>query len=113
MEKKLYKAYQDARKRGLRLGRRWLKLTAKKLMLADHPGEAFRASTGWARNFVNRHGLSYRKKSNKKELSAKEREPRMQRWHARLQRMLKSVPEDAPAGTVLTDKGGRWEWHQR
>jgi hypothetical protein len=79
MEKELMKLVVAAREKGLRVGRMFLKIKAMDLMSTMHHGKPFAASYGWSANFCKRQGLSYRKKTNKKELSTEERLVRIKR----------------------------------
>ncbi|KAK3283148.1 hypothetical protein CYMTET_9143 [Cymbomonas tetramitiformis] len=93
VETQLFRDFQACRKKGLRIGRRWLRTKARVIAKKLYPGRYFRASEGWCTNWLRRNNLSYRKKTNKKTKSTEERLPKIiKRWHARL-RLRLQTPE--------------------
>ncbi|KAK3254849.1 hypothetical protein CYMTET_35951 [Cymbomonas tetramitiformis] len=84
VETQLFRDFQACRKKGLRIGRRWLRTKARIIAKKLYPGRYFRASEGWCTNWLRRNNLSYRKKTNKKTKSTEERLPKIKRWQARL-----------------------------
>ena len=83
--------FRSMRSRGLRVSPRMARALMIKYIKEhydDSARETFKASSRWLAAFSFRCGLSYRRKSNKKPISAAERVPKLQRWHARLRRRL-------------------------
>ncbi|KAK3257003.1 hypothetical protein CYMTET_33893 [Cymbomonas tetramitiformis] len=91
IEDRLLKDFHAARKKGLRIGRRWLKTKARIIAKKVYPGRYFRAASSWCTNWLRRNSLSCRKKTNKKSKSTEERLPKIRRWHARLRRRLQCL----------------------
>lgn len=54
----------------------------------------FRATKSWLQRFAARHRIRFKKRSNKKSVSVKEKEPRLQSWHANLRRRVKRHRDD-------------------
>eukprot|EP00854_Cymbomonas_tetramitiformis_P014391 gene14391-17019_t len=94
LERALFLEFQKARKRGLRIGRKWLACKARALGMKLLPNRYFRASDGWLHNFLRRQKLSYRKKTNKKSRNTEERLPAIKRRHSRLRRRLQEITAD-------------------
>ncbi|KAK3264889.1 hypothetical protein CYMTET_26397 [Cymbomonas tetramitiformis] len=90
VETQLFRDFQACRKKGLRIGRRWLRTKARVIAKKLYPGRYFRASEGWCTNWLRRNSLSYRKTTNKKTKSTEERLPKIKRWHARLRLRLQT-----------------------
>ena len=59
----------------------------------------FKASKRWLRSFAKRWGVSLRRKSKKKPVSAEERLPKLRRWHAIPEKSTEAVVAAAEAST--------------
>ncbi len=81
--------------------------------LKKPPGwEQFKASDRWRDGFYTRHGISIRKTTNKKQKSAKERQPKCWSYHNFLVniRIEESFSEDVwNMDEVPIEFGGLWD----
>ncbi|KAJ1449422.1 hypothetical protein M885DRAFT_572764 [Pelagophyceae sp. CCMP2097] len=91
-EESTFKLFMKRRAAGLRIGPRILMIMMRR-DVADHydkeAASTFKAFKGWLRCFAMRWNISLRKKSNKKNVSAVERLPKVKRWLARFRRRLR------------------------
>jgi hypothetical protein len=93
--------FDKARKEGKRVGfnimRTWmLRLVAE--LYADQPllRNGFKGSHSWFQGLVSRQGLTFRRATNKKQLSVEERLPKVQRWHNRWRYYISRGPQVDP-----------------
>lgn len=121
MEAELIANIRELRKRGRKIGRRYVATKAKQIfgqMNPDAAPDAFKASPTWRHRFLRRHNLVRRKRSNKKQLSLAELLPVVQEWHGQLAAMV-SAPAPAPAldavnpAPALDGKWGRFPPERR
>lgn len=121
MEAELIANIRELRKRGRKIGRRYVTTKAKHIFWRLNPHaapDAFKASPTWRHRFLKRHDLARRKRSNKKQLPLAELLPLLQEWHGQLAAMI-SAPAPAPAldeaapAPALDEKWGRFEPERR
>ena len=87
-EQHLFKQIQQRRSKGIRVSTAWVRGVMLKTVREQDPKSTFRASQQWVTNFLRRHQLSVRVKTNGKHLSVQDRLPRIQKWHRDLRARL-------------------------
>ena len=98
MEKDVLAAYKERRRIGLKVSRRFLRITAIKSMQLHYPEVDFVGSRCWTYRFTRRNNISWRRKSNLKQKSLWEKLPDIQRFHKELLHLLKSLITDEVYG---------------
>ena len=96
-EKEVYEQFCEARKRGKRVGPRWLSQCARREVAKTYRGTPFEeeakqfgAKRGWLQRFCARWKLSLRRKTNVKQKPIAERLPKIKRYFALLRLRLQS-----------------------
>lgn len=103
-EAALHKLYREKRAKGHRVKGHFLQIQMKRCvreLYGDVAALHFKASKSWLAKFAKHYNMSYRKGTNKKNLSVEERAGKCKRWHARFRRRLKR-------GRQQSDVWGRW-----
>lgn len=94
-ESTVHKAFLEKRKKGQKVGPRWLKQAMLREVnkRSDIAAKVFRARPGWLRRFAKRWSLSLRRKTNVKRVPIGERVPKIKRWFAIFRLQLLSFTE--------------------
>lgn len=102
------------RAKGCKVSKLWLK---KKMKLAieacygKDKADKFKASNNWFDRFKKRHGISFRRRSNKKKNSAEDGRETIQRFHRDLRKAVKSKRRRNKSrmhNSAIDKKYGRW-----
>ena len=98
-----------ARGKGAKVGDRWIRTRMRKYIrkfYGNKKADSFRASPNWMFSFKKRHGISLRRKTNKKKQGSQEMLPVIQAFHQQLRRDLNSCRRRT--NMVNHKKWGRW-----
>ncbi|CAB1100647.1 unnamed protein product [Ectocarpus sp. CCAP 1310/34] len=109
-EEKLHSLLLQRRKRKLRVSTAWIRVNARKLLVAMYPDDPraknLSASDRWCRKFAKRHHLSKRRRTNMKNKSVEDRLPQTKSFHRRLRQLLQEPPiRRAAAGGAAENNG--------
>ena len=115
MEVELYRAIAQHRKKGRKVSKSFIKITAKKnLMEKNHPlKESFKASNGWFHNFCKRKNIKFRKRKSGKGKSGVENLPEVLKFLAYLRHRVLPRREDQAVPPDYTPKWGRYPPERR
>lgn len=97
-EQEIFRQFCEARKKGKRVGPRWLQSCARREVPRAYIGtpmeqeaKKFGAKLGWLRRFCSRFNLSLRRKTNVKQKPIAERLPKIRRFFALFRIRLQSM----------------------
>ena len=93
MEKLLFTKFKERRARARKTSTKWLVHTAKHFMRIDFPDLAldFKGSQGWVQRFKRRWSIVTRKKTNVKNTTWDETEPKLQAYFCTFRRRLRDA----------------------
>ena len=91
MENNLFSRFKARRAKARKTTSKWLAHTAKHVMRTDYPDFAlgFKASKGWLQRFKRRFSIVKRKKTNVKNTTWEETEPKLQAYFRAFRRRLR------------------------
>ena len=91
MERTLFTNFKQRRARARKTSTKWLVHMAKHIMRIDYPEHAldFQGSKGWAQRFKRRWSICTRKKTNAKNTTWEETEPKLQAYFRTFRRRLR------------------------